>query len=201
MQASATRACCASRRAARRGRRHRTGERRGAGARRVGRRPLEREPAPRHRTLERQIEALSEQVRTLQAVGDPGPGPDRGPGAAACRAAAAARLRPRAGGLGAGLLSILQVADTTPRQIAPRPLMTAAVAAFLPRWRCTPCCSCGPRSTPACAGGGHRRRHGAAGAGGVPHDAGGAAIPAPGGVELPARQPLFNSEDAHRACS
>jgi capsular exopolysaccharide synthesis family protein len=83
-------------------------------------------------TLERQIEALSEQVRTLQAVGDAG-GQGQIEGLVRLRAEQQQQLGyARALVASAqGLLSILQVADTTPRQIAPRPLMTAAVAAFL----------------------------------------------------------------------
>ena len=83
-------------------------------------------------TLERQIEALSEQVRTLQTVGEAG-SQDQIEGLVRLRAEQQQQLGyARALVASAqGLLSMLQVADTTPRQIAPRPLMTAAVAAFL----------------------------------------------------------------------
>ena len=83
-------------------------------------------------TLEQQIEALSEQVRTLQTVGDAG-SEGQIEGLVRLRAEQQQQLGyARALVASAqGLLSILQVADTTPRQIAPRPLMTAAVAAFL----------------------------------------------------------------------
>lgn len=83
-------------------------------------------------TLEQQIEALSEQVRTLQTVGGD---------AAASQIDGLVRLRAEqqqqlayARALVAsaqGSVSVLQVADTTARQVAPRPFLTAAVAALL----------------------------------------------------------------------
>ncbi len=83
-------------------------------------------------TLEQQIEALSEQIRTLQAVGEPG-GEGQIEGLVRLRAEQQQQLAyARALVASAqGLLSVLQVADTTPRQTAPRPLMTGAVAALL----------------------------------------------------------------------
>ncbi len=83
-------------------------------------------------TLERQIEALSEQVRTLQAVGDAG-AQDQIEGLVRLRAEQQQQLGyARALVASAqGLMSMLQAADTTPRQIAPRPFMTALVAGFL----------------------------------------------------------------------
>jgi non-specific protein-tyrosine kinase len=83
-------------------------------------------------TLESQIEALSEQVRTLQTVGGD---------AATTQIDGLVRLRAEqqqqlayARALVAsaqGSVSVLQVADTTVRQVAPRPVMTAAIAALL----------------------------------------------------------------------
>lgn len=83
-------------------------------------------------TLEQQIEALGEQVRALQAVGDPG-SETQIEGLVRLRADQQQQLGyARALVVSAqGMLSILQLADTTVRQTAPRPLMTGAVAALL----------------------------------------------------------------------
>jgi polysaccharide biosynthesis transport protein len=83
-------------------------------------------------TLEQQIEALSEQVRTLQAVGEPG-AEGQIEGLVRLRAEQQQQLAyARALVASAqGLLSVLQVADTTARQTAPRPMMTAGLAAVL----------------------------------------------------------------------
>lgn len=80
-------------------------------------------------TLEQQIDALGEQIRSLQAVGD---------GAAQTQVDGLIRLRAEqqqqlayARALVAsaeGLVSVLQPADTTPRQVAPRPATDAALA-------------------------------------------------------------------------
>lgn len=83
-------------------------------------------------TLEQQIEALGEQIRAVQAAGD---------GAAQTQVDGLIRLRAdqqqqlayaRALVASAeGLLSVMQGADTSPRQIAPRPVMSALVAALI----------------------------------------------------------------------
>jgi len=83
-------------------------------------------------TLEQQIEALGEQIRAVQAAGD---------GGAQTQVDGLIRLRAdqqqqlayaRALVASAeGLLSVMQGADTSPRQIAPRPVMSALVAALL----------------------------------------------------------------------
>ena len=83
-------------------------------------------------TLERQIEALSDQVRALETDGQPD---------AEGQAAGLMRLRAEQQqqlgfaralvGSAQGLISVLQVADTTVRQVAPRPLTAAGVAALL----------------------------------------------------------------------
>ena len=83
-------------------------------------------------TLDQQIAALGEQIRAVQAAGD---------GAAETQVDGLIRLRAdqqqqlayaRALVASAeGLLSVMQGADTSPRQIAPRPFMTALVAALL----------------------------------------------------------------------
>jgi polysaccharide biosynthesis transport protein len=83
-------------------------------------------------TLVQQIEALSEQVRSLQAIGD---------AATQTQIDGLVRLRAEqqqqlgyARALVAsaeGLLSVLQPGDSTARQVAPRPAMSAAVAALL----------------------------------------------------------------------
>ncbi len=82
--------------------------------------------------LERQIEALSEQIRVLQALGA---------GVDDARITSIARLRSerqqqlayaRALVTSAqGLTSVLQPADTTARRVAPRPRVTAAIAALV----------------------------------------------------------------------
>ena len=83
-------------------------------------------------TLEQQIEALSEQVRTLQAVGEPG-GEGQIEGLVRLRAEQQQQLAYARALIASaqGLLSVLQVADTTVRQTAPRPMMTGALAAVL----------------------------------------------------------------------
>ena len=83
-------------------------------------------------TLDQQIEALGEQIRAVQAAGD---------GGAQTQVDGLIRLRAdqqqqlayaRALVASAdGLLSVMQGADTSPRQIAPRPVMSALVAAVL----------------------------------------------------------------------
>jgi capsular exopolysaccharide synthesis family protein len=83
-------------------------------------------------TLEQQIEALGEQIRAVQAAGD---------GATQTQVDGLIRLRAdqqqqlayaRALVASAeGLLSVMQGADTSPRQIAPRPVMSALVAALI----------------------------------------------------------------------
>ncbi len=83
-------------------------------------------------TLEQQIDALGEQIRAVQAAGDGGDQTqvdglirlraDQQQQLAYARALVASAE---------GLLSVMQSADTTPRQIAPRPVMSAAVAALL----------------------------------------------------------------------
>jgi capsular exopolysaccharide synthesis family protein len=83
-------------------------------------------------TLVQQIEALSEQVRALQAVGDANL-QSQIDGLVRLRAEQQQQLGyARALVASAeGLLSVLQPADSTARQVAPRPAMTAAVAALL----------------------------------------------------------------------
>ena len=83
-------------------------------------------------TLEQQIEALGEQIRAVQATGG---------GAEQTQVDGLIRLRAdqqqqlayaRALVASAeGLLSVMQGADTSPRQIAPRPVMSAFVAALI----------------------------------------------------------------------
>jgi len=83
-------------------------------------------------SLEQQIEALSEQVRTLQATAGAG-GADQIEGLLRLRAEQQQQVAyARALVASAqGLLTVLQRADSTVRQIAPRPAMSAAVAALL----------------------------------------------------------------------
>lgn len=84
------------------------------------------------RTLEQQIEALSEQVRSLQTIGDEA-GLAQVDGLVRLRAEQQQQLAyARALVASAeGLVSIIQPADSTPRQIAPRPMTSASVAALL----------------------------------------------------------------------
>lgn len=83
-------------------------------------------------TLTLQIEALSDQVRALQAVGDGG-SQTQIDGLVRLRAEQQQQLAYARALLASaeGLLSVLQPADSTVRQIAPRPLMNAAVAALM----------------------------------------------------------------------
>jgi non-specific protein-tyrosine kinase len=83
-------------------------------------------------TLEQQIEALSEQVRSLQAIADPG-SQGQIDGLVRLRAEQQQQLAyARALVASAeGLLSVLQPSDSTVKQIAPRPLQYAALAALL----------------------------------------------------------------------
>lgn len=82
--------------------------------------------------LEQQIEALSEQVRTLQATAGAG-GADQIEGLLRLRAEQQQQLAyARALVASAqGLLTVLQWADSSVRQIAPRPVLSAAIAALL----------------------------------------------------------------------
>lgn len=84
------------------------------------------------RTLEQQIEALSEQVRSLQTIGDEA-GLAQVDGLVRLRAEQQQQLAyARALVASAeGLVSIIQPADSTPRQVAPRPMTSAGVAALL----------------------------------------------------------------------
>jgi polysaccharide biosynthesis transport protein len=83
-------------------------------------------------TLEQQIDALSEQIRSLQALGETAT-QGQVEGLVRLRTDAQQQLGYARALIASaeGLLSVLQPAETTPRQIAPRPLMSAAVAAFL----------------------------------------------------------------------
>ena len=83
-------------------------------------------------TLESQIEALSEQVRTLQTVGGEA-APTQIDGLVRLRAEQQQQLAyARALVASAqGSVSVLQVADTTARQVAPRPVLAAVIAALL----------------------------------------------------------------------
>ena len=83
-------------------------------------------------TLTQQIEALSEQVRALQAIGDEA-SQSQIDGLVRLRAEQQQQLAyARALGASAeGLLSVLQRSDATARQVSPRPLMNAAVAGAL----------------------------------------------------------------------
>jgi non-specific protein-tyrosine kinase len=83
-------------------------------------------------TLEQQIEALSEQVRSLQTIGDEA-GMAQVDGLVRLRAEQQQQLAyARALVASAeGLVSIIQPADSTPRQVAPRPMTSAGVAALL----------------------------------------------------------------------
>lgn len=83
-------------------------------------------------TLEQQIEALSEQIRSLQTIGDEA-GQEQVDGLVRLRAEQQQELAyARALVASAeGRVSVIQPADSTPRQVAPRPVTTAAVAALL----------------------------------------------------------------------
>ncbi len=83
-------------------------------------------------TLEQQVEALSEQIRTIQTVGDPG-AQDQIDGLVRRRAEQQQQLAyARAIMISAdGVLRVLQPADSTVRQVAPRPLTTSGMAALL----------------------------------------------------------------------
>jgi polysaccharide biosynthesis transport protein len=80
-------------------------------------------------TLEQQIEALSEQVRSLQTIGDAA-GLAQVDGLVRLRAEQQQQLAyARALVASAeGLVSIIQPADSSPRQVAPRPLLSAGIA-------------------------------------------------------------------------
>ena len=83
-------------------------------------------------TLELQIEALSEQVRSLQAIGD-ATAQSQIDGLVRLRAEQQQQLAYARALVAAadGLLSVLQPADATARQVAPRPATDAALAALL----------------------------------------------------------------------
>lgn len=83
-------------------------------------------------TLEQQIEALSEQIRTLQVVGD-GASQTQVDGLVRLRAEQQQQLSYARALIASaeGLVSMLQAADTTVRQVAPRPVLNALVAALL----------------------------------------------------------------------
>jgi len=83
-------------------------------------------------TLSQQIEGLSEQIRALQAIGDTA---DQGQIGGLIRLRAEQQQQmayARALVASAeGMLLVLQPADTTPRQIAPRPFASAVIAALV----------------------------------------------------------------------
>ena len=83
-------------------------------------------------TLEQQIEALSEQVRTLQVVGDAG-AQSQVDGLVRLRAEQQQQLSYARALIASaeGLVSVLQTSDSTVRQVAPRPALNAVVAALL----------------------------------------------------------------------
>lgn len=83
-------------------------------------------------TLEQQIESLNEQVRSLQTMGEDA-GLGQIDGLIRLRAEQLQQLGYARALLASaeGLVSVLQPADSTPRQIAPRPVMSAAIAALL----------------------------------------------------------------------
>lgn len=84
------------------------------------------------RTLEQQIEALTEQVRSLQVVGDAA-ALEQVDGLVRLRADQQQQLAYARALIASaeGLVSMLQTAETTVRQVAPRPALNAAVAALL----------------------------------------------------------------------
>ena len=82
-------------------------------------------------TLEQQITALGEQIRAVQATGD-GTGGTQVDGLIRLRAEQQQQLAYARALVASseGLLSVLQPADTSPRQIAPRPVVNTAVASL-----------------------------------------------------------------------
>ncbi len=83
-------------------------------------------------TLEQQIEALSEQVRSLQVIGDAA-SQTQVDGLVRLRAEQQQQLAYARALIASaeGLVSMMQTAETTVRQVAPRPAMNAIIAALL----------------------------------------------------------------------
>lgn len=83
-------------------------------------------------TLEQQIDALGEQIRAAQAAGD-GTAQTQVDGLIRLRADQQQQLAYARALVASteGLLSVLQPADSSPRQIAPRPMVNTAVAVLL----------------------------------------------------------------------